>query len=314
MRRLYIFSNVIGIFIFNEQFQIFDKYLFVNSEQYKNKDSIEKRFYKKYPGLKKPTKDGIKKILAFFKNKNFFEEFHKKNILITKKMIKDSINEDLLIIQAVSAIEELEKSINILMKRLREWYGLYAPESEHYLQDQERFLKCVLGEYKEEIPSVMGANFSERDLMPIIKLAEEIKRLYELKSKNELYLEGMMESYCPNLVSIAGVKIGAKLIKHSGSLKRLVESPASKIQLLGAEKALFRHIRTGSKAPKHGYIFQHPLIVNAPKELHGKIARTIADKIALAVRIDYFRGKFVGNKLRKELEERVKKEELRVKK
>jgi len=96
----------------------------------------------------------------------------------------------------------------------------------------------------------------------------------------------------------------AKLIALAGNLKKLVEFPSSTIQLLGAEKALFRHMRTGAKAPKHGIIHEHPIVSKAKEK--GKAARAVADKISLAVKVDYFKGKFIGDKLRKELEEKFK--------
>jgi len=87
-------------------------------------------------------------------------------------------------------------------------------------------------------------------------------------------------------------------------LKKLAEMPSSTIQLLGAEKALFRHMRTGAKVPKHGILIQHPLMAKTKKEIHGKVARALADKISIAAKVDYFKGKFVADKLKKMLEEK----------
>ena len=109
------------------------------------------------------------------------------------------------------------------------------------------------------------------------------------------------------MTAITGVSIGAKLLEHAGSLKRLAEMPASTIQLLGAEKALFRHIKNKKNlCPKYGLLHEHPFITQSKKKSHGKIARALADKIAIAVKVDYFKGKFIGDKLRKELEKKIK--------
>ncbi len=86
-----------------------------------------------------------------------------------------------------------------------------------------------------------------------------------------------------------------------------MEFPASTIQILGAEKALFRHMISGAKAPRHGYIIQDPLISNSPQKMHGKIARALADKITISARVDYFKGEFIGSKLRERLEKKFKK-------
>ena len=115
-----------------------------------------------------------------------------------------------------------------------------------------------------------------------------------------------MKTYCPNLLAVTGISLGAKLMSKAGSLKRLVLMPASTIQVLGAEKALFRHMKTGAKPPRHGIIIKHPLISSAKQKEHGKRARTLADKIAIAVKVDYFKGKFIGDKLNKSIQEKFK--------
>ena len=115
-----------------------------------------------------------------------------------------------------------------------------------------------------------------------------------------------MDGFCPNIKAVCDVMIAAKLMEHAGSLKRLSEMPASTIQILGAEKALFRHMKTGAKPPRHGVIVSHSLIANSPEKMHGRIARTLADKISIAAKVDYFKGQFIGDKLRKELEGKFK--------
>jgi nucleolar protein 56 len=151
----------------------------------------------------------------------------------------------------------------------------------------------------------MGADLGEEDVAPFMEMASEIKDLYLLKEGEELYLEAKMKALCPNIAAVAGNLIGAKLIAYAGSLKRLAELPSSTIQLLGAEKALFRHITRKSLPPKYGVIHEHPLIGKARKQDHGKVARLIADKISLAARVDYFHGEYMGEKLREDIEKRL---------
>ena len=112
-----------------------------------------------------------------------------------------------------------------------------------------------------------------------------------------------MKTYCPNLLELAGVTIGAKLIELGKSLKHLALLPASTIQLLGAEKALFRHIKTGARSPKYGVIHAHSLIQKVNRDRKGKAARTLADKLSLCCRLDFFKGEFKANEYREELEE-----------
>jgi len=104
------------------------------------------------------------------------------------------------------------------------------------------------------------------------------------------------------------VLIGAKLLEHAGSLKRMAEMPSSTIQILGAEKALFRHLKTGSRPPKYGVLLGHSIVQQMPKAKQGKAARVLADKISLAVRIDYFKGEFRGEQLLLDVKKKLDKE------
>jgi len=303
MHNKYIFTNVIGTFVFSEHFKVLDKKLFKNSEQSSN---IEKEFAKKYKNLKKPEGKELQKILGVFKDNEYFKGFYEGNLRVAKKAIKDSVKDDLLIMQAVSNIGEIEKSINTLVKRLREWYALYNPELENSLKEQEKFVELVIQGKEKKVKDSMGADFSKEELEPMLILAKEVKGLFELRVKQEKYLEKLMKKVCPNVLAITGAAIGAKLVEQAGGLKNLMLFPASTIQLLGAEKALFRHMKSKSRAPKYGFLFQHPLISKNPKEKHGKIARALADKISIAVKVDYFKGKFIGDKLLKEIEGKFK--------
>jgi nucleolar protein 56 len=102
-----------------------------------------------------------------------------------------------------------------------------------------------------------------------------------------------------------GPTLGAKLIRYTGGLGRLTVVPSGTIQLLGAEKALFRHLKEKADPPKYGVIFQHPMINQAKWWHRGKIARTFASKISIAARIDYYGGEFIADTLEKQMEKRV---------
>lgn len=233
------------------------------------------------------------------------------NFKITKEDIRKSVNEDNFIVQTISNIVELESICNKLSKRLREWYALYCPEFEASIESNKKFAELILKKSRKKlldeinIKGTMGADLSEEDLDEIKLLADEISSLFLLKKKHEDYLSKMMEKYCPNIQALAGTTIAAKLIENVGSLKRLAMLPASTIQMLGAEKALFRHIKDKKhKPPKYGLIFSHQLISGVKKKDQGIAARALADKISIAVRVDYFKGEYVADNLIKELEER----------
>ena len=127
----------------------------------------------------------------------------------------------------------------------------------------------------------------------------------------ENYVDRTMEEMAPNVRAVAGALLGARLIAIAGSLQNLAMRPASTIQVLGAEKALFRSLKTGARPPKHGLIFQHTLLHDAKRWQRGKIARVIAGKLAIAARADAFGGRFIGERLKAEINKRL--EEIREK-
>ena len=240
----------------------------------------------------------------------------KVNLELTKVKIKKAIGKDNLIIQANGALEELDKSINILVERLREWYTLHFPEMDRVISDHERFAEIVK-EFglREKITEEnltpfkgksMGADLAETDIKAIQELASEIINLYQLRKSIENYIDKTLKEVAPNAREIAGVALTAKLIAKAGGLDKLSRMPSSTIQLLGAEKALFRHLHGHGRSPRFGLIFTHPLIQNAPEKLKGRVARVLASKLSIAVKMDFYSKKYKADELQKDLKERVK--------
>lgn len=305
MANKHIYTNIIGCFIIDNNFKIVDSVKFKDVDDFLNKDKFEEKLIKKF---KKVEKLDAKKALHLFKDKKYFSDFYILNLDLAKKRVKESVKFDNLIIQCINNIEELDKVANTLVKRLREWYELYNPEFSHYVNDNEKFAELIAeGKDKKEKES-MGADLAKEDLDSIKELAKKVDGLYKSKKKQVEYLERTMKKNTPNIMAVAGITIGAKLIALAGGLKRLIRFPASTVQLLGAEKALFRHLRNKKNVlpPKFGIIHEHALISKVKRAEQGKVARALADKILLAAKIDYFKGEFIGDKLRKGLEERFK--------
>jgi nucleolar protein 56 len=159
--------------------------------------------------------------------------------------------------------------------------------------------------------SSMGADIAELDLQQIQALAKNVLEFYELRKNMENYVDRTMEEMAPNVRAVAGALLGARLIAIAGSLQNLAMKPASTIQVLGAEKALFRSLKTGARPPKHGLIFQHTLLHDAKRWQRGKIARVIAGKLAIAARADAFGGRYIGDYLKAQINKRL--EEIREK-
>lgn len=234
-----------------------------------------------------------------------FKELRKKNLDLTRKAVHRSVSRDLLIVQAVNFYEELAGICNITVNRLREWYGFYNPEFSRRVYSNEDFVRQVSSAARPK--ESMGAVLGKADLAVILGLAEQAVSLYDFRQEILEYLEKAMKDVCPNLQAVAGTLVGAQLLAFAGSLKNLSEMPSSTVQLLGAEKALFRHLHGQGKSPKHGVLVNHELVKSAQHKEKGKVARALADKITIAVKVDYFKGEFIGDKLRQELEKRFAK-------
>jgi len=233
-----------------------------------------------------------------------FKKLREENIKLTRQAVKASVSRDLLVIQAVNSIEELNTVSNMLINRLREWYGFYNPEFVKETSSNEELIVKIVSAKKQK--DSMGADLEKQDLKIILDLSEQICSLHKMKEELIEYLDKTMQEVCLNINAIAGSFIGAKLLSFAGSLKNLSEMTSSTVQMLGAEKALFRHLHGQGKSPKHGILVNHELVKGAQFKDKGKVARALADKIAIASKVDYFNGEFVGDKLIAELEKRFK--------
>jgi nucleolar protein 56 len=220
---------------------------------------------------------------------------------------------DLHISQSINALDELDKIINVIGARLREWYGLHFPELDYLIQNIFTYAEIVrlagnrtnidltmlgnLGIESKKTEMILvaverskGGDILEENLSIIKKLANEVIMQTELRRILAYQIEEMMEKIAPNIKDILTATVAARLMAKAGSLQKLSVMPSSTIQIIGAEKALFRSLKTGAPPPKHGILFQHPILHSAPKWQRGKMARAIASKVAIAVRIDLFRN------------------------
>lgn len=233
------------------------------------------------------------------------ELIHDTSLNITRDRLQEASEaEDLVLIQAINALDELDETTSKLAERLREWYSIHLPEldkiksHEYYVKlvadygDRDSIISSGLKDSDMEIKISIGAELDEYDIIMLKEFASSTKSLQATKKSLNSYIEEKMDELAPNLKDLVGASLGAKIIAHVGGLKRLALLSSSTIQVLGAEKALFRHIKTGERPPKHGLIYQHPEVRGAKYWLRGKIARALASKISLAVRKDFFSGEF----------------------
>ncbi|KAL8527077.1 hypothetical protein ACS0TY_016075 [Phlomoides rotata] len=215
---------------------------------------------------------------------------------------------DTMIIQAISLLDDLDKELNTYAMRVREWYGWHFPELAKIVQDNILYAKTVKlmgyrshaakldfseilpeeveAEMKEAAVISMGTEVSDLDLENIKDLCNQVLSLSEYRAQLYDYLKSRMNTIAPNLTALVGELVGARLIAHGGSLLNLAKQPGSTVQILGAEKALFRALKTKHATPKYGLIYHASLIGQAAPKHKGKISRSLAAKAALAIRCD----------------------------
>ncbi len=201
------------------------------------------------------------------------DELHETAITLAEMEMRDALGDDYVLIQILAAYDDIISILNLLSERKAEF---------------------------EKIASIRG---KDDEVLTLIN--EKIREIEDMKRKLADAIETRMAHIAPNISALVGPIIGARLIAYAGGLKRLARLPASTIQILGAEDAFFRYLKTSSKCPKHGIIFQVSEIKRAPKRHRGKLARALAGKLAIAARVDFYGGDFVGNKLKEEFEKRV---------
>lgn len=215
---------------------------------------------------------------------------------------------DTMIVQAIGLLDDLDKELNTYAMRVREWYGWHFPEMTKIVTDNIQYAKSARlmgtrdkaagldfsGILEEDVESrlkaaaliSMGTEISDEDLASIDDLACQVVELSDYRGQLFDYLKSRMTAIAPNLTVLVGELVGARLIAHAGSLINLAKHPASTVQILGAEKALFRALKTKHETPKYGLIYHASLIGQSAPKYKGKISRVLAAKCSLAVRVD----------------------------
>jgi nucleolar protein 56 len=235
---------------------------------------------------------------------------------------------ELHIVRAVAVLRDLDDVSNLLYEDCNEWHHLFFPELENLVRDNQTYLKLVhlLGEREKfteetaneivgnkELAAKIAAKAKESmggenpaALKEVQLLALNALNLKEERKYIEKFIEGEIKAIAPNFAELCGAVLAARMLTEAGGLQRLATMPSSTLQLLGAEKALFRHLRNRqAKGPKYGFLYQHALVKTLPAKNKGKMARTIAGKLSIAAKADYFgKGSPVHKKLRESLERR----------
>ncbi len=253
--------------------------------------------------------------------------------LLKLRLSKELSRKDVIVVQLVKLLDALEKIVNQLANQLREIYGAHFPALSPKTEmgdkiDNRKYLRIIaeIGPATsmtvEKLEPIVGKELAKEivdaaRVGPVVLFDDETMELlrhiakigvelYEAIDETKKRISDLVSEVAPNVSHLVGDVIAARLIYLAKGLERLAKMPGSKIQVLGAEKALFRSLHKGTPPPKHGVIFRHPRINRSPKAVRGKIARSMAAKIAIAARVDAYSGKFVADKLKEQLEERYK--------
>lgn len=324
----YLVVNPVGLFVFDEMNKLVKfKYLGNSPEEVAKKiDSAEKGVdFQELSELKAQFSD------LFTKQPNQATDFLRSNfrkismetrafpsememnkfmtaVMIAKSRLSISKIErrDKLIIQSVSALSDMEKINNTMMERLREWYGLHYPELD--VKDHEKFASLITqyGDRKDfpDFSKSMGMELKPEDVEMIKSYARQFTAMAGLRKSLEKYLESAVKEEVPNLNGMLGSNLAAKILSLAGSLEKLAKMPSSSIQLLGAEKSLFKFLKGKGKEsfektrpPRFGILYLHPDITTARRDLQGKIARVLSSKLTLAARSDFYTKKDISAEL-----------------
>ena len=254
------------------------------------------------------------------------------------KCMFDVNRQDKPVIQSIALIDLLDKDINSFCMRIKEWFSWHFPELGKIISDNYLYIRIVnlieqrkkLIENKDELkpkldeitldPEIskqiidsalisMGSDISQVDLLNIKYFSDRVDNLIKYREKLSNYLREKTQNLAPNTSALVGETVTARLISHSGSLSTLAKYPASTIQILGAEKALFRALKTRAATPKYGLLYHSSFIGKAKMKNKGKISRYLANKLAMCSRIDAFSkdvSNDYGNELRNQIDERLK--------
>ncbi len=319
----YLAVNPVGLFIFNEEHKLINfKFFSKNPEEAADKlEKFERGEYLpeleeikgKFGDLvtEQPNqatdyfKINFRKIMLeknLFKNDSELNQFLN-SVSIAKSKLKISKIErrDKLIVQVISAISDLERILNTIMERLREWYGLHYPELD--VKDHEKFASLIVEHGSREnfrdFDSSMGMELRDEDVKVLQMYAKQFVELIDLRDKMDKYLESMVKEEMVNIEALLGSTLAARMLALAGSLERMAKMPSSSIQLLGAEKSLFKFLKGKEKTrpPRFGILYLHPDISTNKRELQGKIARLLSSKLTIASRTDFYTKKDVSKEL-----------------
>lgn len=229
-----------------------------------------------------------------------------------REQLRSSESRDRLMIKAVNLLDQLNNDINTEMERFRDWYSIHFPELEREIGDNEDLVKILsknvnrddLDAFQSMAENSTGAEIAGADQEILQKSADHLHSKFEYRKDLERYIETSAREEISNLSVLLGPVLATRLMSLAGGLEELARKPASTVQMLGAEKALFRYLKGEGTPPKHGILFQHQFVHSLPEDRRGKMARFLANKAVMAARLDNYGDSEKGEDLREECREK----------
>ena len=227
-------------------------------------------------------------------------------IAFSRINMKSLIRKDMVLIQAINALDDINKTVNLFTLRIKEWFGLHYPE--YNVTDNLLIGSIIEHGNRQNFPKFKkssGVDLDENDIDTVISFANTIRNLEGEKKVLERYVSHTCEEIIPNFSSLIEPLLAARILSHAGSLEKLAKMTSSTIQLLGAEKALFRHLKKRGKSPKYGLIYHSSYIQKSSDDKKGKVARILSAKLMIAARTDFYSKRDVRKKLKEDLENTI---------
>jgi nucleolar protein 56 len=327
----YLVTNPVGMFVFDEKNKLV-KFIYLgdNPEETarkmhkaeKNEELPEMQQLKsEFPDLvtSQPNpateflRDNFRRIVlerGIFKGESELNQYIN-SVMIAKSRLSISKIErrDKMIIQAVNALSDIERIVNTIIERIREWYGLHYPEL--IINDHEKYAAMIVefGDRKNfnDFRNSMGMELRDEDIKIIQEYAKMYKEMSVVRKDLDKYIEKTVKEEMPNINALLGSTLAARLLGLAGSLEKMAKMPSSSIQLLGAEKSLFKFMKGREKArpPRFGILYLHPDISTNRRDLQGKIARVLSSKLTLAARADFYSKSDISKDLLADYKKRV---------
>jgi nucleolar protein 56 len=241
------------------------------------------------------------------------EELREKAISETREELESSVEKDQLLVKAVKQLDQLRNDFRGEMEKLRDWYSLHFPELEEELTEDDEFLNILekfgvdrseIEPFTEMADKSTGSDLEEPDRKMIEEMVSTLASMKETRENLKDYVEKGAKEEFGNLSGLLGPVLATRLVSLAGSLEELAKKPSSTVQVLGAEKALFRYLHGEGSPPKHGVLFHHDFVKSLPEERRGKMARFMANKAVMAARLDQYGDKDKSKELRDEASER----------